>query len=201
MFDLDDTLIRSDHIFSEFIGFSGKDTKIDRLLYPLAGRSYHEIVKIITHQVDEKFAAEFMDGYLRWYDTVGWKLHDPFDNIHELLTVTQTFSKSDILIVTNKRCSAAQRILAFFFPRIRFDIRGISEVKEVNKKHHLRDLREYFEGTADLVYVGDTVGDKDDAKKSGVDFAGACWKIKPEEFPLNTRCFFTPTDLLEWSLC
>lgn len=201
VFDLDDTLIRSDHIFSEFISFSGEDAKIDRLLYPLAGRSYHEIVKIITHQVDERFATEFMDSYLHWYDTFGWQLHSPFENIQELLTVTQAFSKSDIPIVTNKRCSAARRILGFFFPRIRFDVRGIGEIKEVDKKYHLMSLREHFEDTADLVYVGDTLGDKKDAKNSGVDFAGARWKKKPEEFPLNTKCFSTPTDLLEWALC
>jgi len=65
--------------------------------------------------VDERFAKEFMDSYLHWYDTFGWQLHSPFENIQELLTVTQASSKSDIPIVTNKRSSAAQRILAFFF--------------------------------------------------------------------------------------
>lgn len=200
VFDLDDTLIRSDHIFSEFIDFSGRDENLEQLLSSLAGRPYHEITKAITDQMDEKFSIEFMDSYLHWYDTIGWKLHDPFVGIDTLLNSTQTWSESDILIVTNKRCFAARRVLAFFFPHIRFDVRGVSEAREVDKNYHLSGLYKYFGGGADLVYVGDTLGDRDDARKSGLDFAAACWKRTPAEFSSNTKCFLTPTELLEWSL-
>ena len=63
VFDLDDRLLRCDHLFFGFIGFSSEDVKINRLCFQVAGRSDHEIFKIITHQVDERFAAK-IHGWL-----------------------------------------------------------------------------------------------------------------------------------------
>ena len=200
IFDLDDTLIKSDHIFPEFINFSGGSDNLGRLVGSLTGLSYHEIFDAISCQEGRQTAQEFMGLYLNWYDTVGWKLHQSFPGTLELLMSIQNYSGRKVLIVTNKRMIAAERIVKSIFPGIKTEVFGVNPENHIVKSVHLDRLRSKFtrESLYNLVYVGDSLEDREYAVESGFDFVGACWKVRPESFPEGTKCFSKPQSLYDW---
>lgn len=200
VFDLDDTLIRSDQIFPKFINFLGGSDNLGLFVGSLTGQSYHEIFDAIAGQESKQIAQEFMDRYLNWYDSVGWKLHRPFPGTLELLTSIQNYWGRKIIIVTNKRTVAAERIVKSIFPGLKTEVIGVNSDNHIGKGVHLNRLRGNFtrERLYNLIYVGDSLEDREHALESGFDFVGACWKVRPESFPEGTKCFSSVQSLSDW---
>ena len=195
IFDLDDTLIKSDHIFDQFLETQRHWSGFDQLIRGLSGRPYYEIRSSIERSHGDEVAKEFVSGFLEWYDTEGWMSHKPFEGVEEALNEIVERSGGDIVVVTNKRTCAAVRVLELLFPRIGFSVEGVDAVNTTGKSDILRRVRSECLSPKH-VYVGDTVQDFRDAGNAGISFAGARWCERPVEFP--TIAFESPTDLVKW---
>lgn len=196
VFDLDDTLIRSDHIFSAFLSAS-YFSDLSSCLMGMSGRSYHEIIDVIGREHGAATAVAFTDDYLNWYDTEGWLLHEPFHGIVHLLD-QQLIHFSEVYVVTNKRTAAAKKILNRMFPRVCFVVRGIESDKRITKSGHLREIKNNPMVGSGFLYLGDSKQDLLDCEISGIDFAGALWKTKPVDFPPEVRVFSRPLQMTQW---
>ena len=195
IFDLDDTLIKSDHIFDRFLATRRHWIELDRLIRELNGRPYYEIRSAIERSHGDEVAKEFVSSFLEWYDTEGWMSHQPFEGVEEALNEIVARSGRNIVVVTNKRTCAAERVLGSLFPAIGFSVDGVDAVNTTGKSDILHQVK--FEcASSRHVYVGDTVQDHRDAENAGISFAGARWCRRPVEF--TTIAFDSPSDLVSW---
>jgi len=195
IFDLDDTLIKSDHIFDRFLETRRHWSQLDQLIRGLSGRPYYEIRSSIERSHGDEVAGEFVSSFLEWYDTEGWMSHQPFEGVEEALNEIVTRSGRNIVVVTNKRTRAAERVLGSLFPAIGFSVDGVDAVNTTGKSDTL--LRVKFECLSlKHVYVGDTMQDCRDAENAGISFAGARWCERPVEF--TTIAFDSLSDLVSW---
>lgn len=196
VFDLDDTLIQSDHILDEFLSVS-HFPDLSACLSRMRGRSYHEIIDVISQEHGATTAVAFTDEYLDWYDTCGWHLHEPFHGIIVLLE-QQSIHFNEIYVVTNKRTAAAKKILNQMFSSLSFVVLGIDQDRRTTKIAHLRDLMSDPAVSPGFLYLGDSEQDLLDCKIVGVDFAGALWKKEPVVFPSDVKAFFDPLQMMRW---
>ena len=195
IFDLDDTLIKSDHIFDRFLATRRHWIELDRLIRELNGRPYYEIRSAIERSHGDEVAKEFVSSFLEWYDTEGWMSHQPFEDVEEALNEIVTWSGRHIVVVTNKRTCAAERVLGSLYPAIGFSVDGVDAVNATGKSDILRRVKLEIPSPKH-VYVGDTTQDCSDAENAGIDFAGARWCERPVEF--TTIAFDSLSDLVSW---
>jgi len=195
IFDLDDTLIKSDHIFNEFLEARRHWSALDHLMSGLSGRPYYEIRSSIERSHGDEVAKEFVSSFLDWYDTEGWMSHQPFDGVEEALNEISAHSGRDIVIVTNKRTFAAERVLESLLPTIGFSVQGVDSVNATGKRDNIQRAKAEFPSPKH-VYVGDTLQDFHDAKSAGILFAGARWCESPVEF--TTIAFDSIRNLVSW---
>lgn len=174
-FDLDDTLIKSDHILEAFILQSyASEAGLHTELASFRGLNLSQISFRLSVIKGEHFAHRFVRDFQIWYDDVGFREHTVIDGVYEILDLCGT-ADHPILIATNKRDEMARIVCEHFFKSFVFDIEGFSLKQPRTKTQMLVCLKRKV--PALRVYVGDSKGDLDAATELGLDFLGAAWYV------------------------
>lgn len=124
-----------------------------------------------------------LKDYLKDY-SVNCQLNTcPYDGIPELLEVLQQ-KGFQLIVFSNKDDLEAKRVVAHYFPGIRFSA-VLGSVKGVPLKPApdalLKTLEDLKLRTADGLYAGDTVMDVCCAKAAGLKVAAVAWGFQTEE--------------------
>ena len=138
-----------------------------------------------TTEMVEKVAAHFIP----FYDTHNCVHTHPYAGIPELLTALKARG-CRLAVASNKYQSATETIVQHFFPSV-FDV-VLGEREGVERKPSPRIVEDILDRCAErtktanaerqtILYVGDSLVDRDTAKNAGVPFVACSWGFVPRE--------------------
>lgn len=149
-----------------FVG-NGINKLFERAL-PEGHKSEEEVLRIRTH-------------FIPYYNEHGADLTIPYPGIPELLAALQS-NGLQLAVASNKYQEATIRLVAHYFPSIRFAA-VLGQRREVPSKPNPRIVEEIcaLSGTErpDVLYVGDSGVDMETAANACVEVVGVTWGCRP----------------------
>lgn len=123
------------------------------------------------------------EHFMPYYDLHNADLSRPYEGIAELLEELQQRGVR-MAVASNKYHSATQKLIAHYFPTIRFEV-VLGQREGVPVKPNPQIVSEILDlcGVAkeEVLYVGDTNVDMQTAKNAEVDALGVTWGFRPRE--------------------
>ncbi len=189
IFDLDGTLLNTIADLAEatnralaHYGFPIHNTDAYRFFVGNGINKLFERALPETHRSAEDIAA-IRSLFLPYYDAHNADLSSPYPGISEVLSALQ---EQGILlaVASNKYQSATTKLIAHYFPNIRFaEVLGQREGIPVKPDPTIVNdiLRQTGILPEDVLYVGDSGVDMQTAHAAGVTAVGVAWGFRPHE--------------------
>ena len=126
--------------------------------------------------------------FVPYYNAHNTDYTRPYEGIEEVLASLKAQGHR-LAVASNKYQQATEKIVAHFFPGV-FDI-VLGEREGVERKpdpqivfdilSHLSDRRNDHPADTSIIYIGDSLVDRDTAKNAGVPFVACSWGFVPRQ--------------------
>ncbi len=127
--------------------------------------------------------ARMRAAFLPYYDAHNADLSRPYPGVEAVLEELQRRGLM-LAVASNKYQAATERLVAHFFPTVRF-VRVLGQREDVPVKPHpaivLDIMKTAGVETAEVLYVGDSGVDMQTARNAGVDAVGVAWGFRPRQ--------------------
>lgn len=178
--------------------------------YPrLVGNGVRKLIEraLPEDQRNEDTIDRVVKPFIAFYDKHNFCHTQPYEGIPELLTELRKRGCCTA-VASNKYHTATQAIVRHFFPDM-FDA-VFGEREGVERKPHpqiVLDILTQIEtqygstSTSDILYVGDSLVDRDTAKNAGIPFVACSWGFVPRDTLLAAgvdRIIDSPEQLLSF---
>lgn len=131
----------------------------------------------------EENIERIREHFMPFYDLHNADLSRPYDGICELLAELQARGVK-MAVASNKYHAATQKLIAHYFPTIRFEV-VLGHREGVPAKPHPQIVDDIIAHTGvlkeEILYVGDTSVDMQTAANAEVDVVGVSWGYRPHE--------------------
>ncbi len=189
VFDLDGTLINSiadlTVAVNQALVACGYPTHSEQECSMMVGNGVRKLFERALPEGErtEENVERIRELFIPFYDTHNADLSRPYEGIYELLGELQARGIM-MAVASNKYHSATQKLIAHYFPNIRFEV-VLGHREGVPAKPHPQIVDDIIAYTGvlkeDILYVGDTSVDMQTAANAGVDVIGVSWGYRPRE--------------------
>lgn len=189
VFDLDGTLINSiadlTVAVNQALVACGYPTHSEQECSMMVGNGVRKLFERALPEGErtEENVERIRELFIPFYDIHNADLSRPYEGICELLAELQTRG-IEMAVASNKYHSATQKLIAHYFPNIRFEV-VLGHREGVPAKPHPQIVDDIIAHTGvlkeDILYVGDTSVDMQTAVNAGVDVIGVSWGYRPRE--------------------
>ena len=189
VFDLDGTLINSiadlTVAVNQALVACGYPTHSEQECSMMVGNGVRKLFERALPEGErtEENVERIRELFIPFYDIHNADLSRPYEGICELLAELQTRG-IEMAVASNKYHSATQKLIAHYFPNIRFEV-VLGHREGVPAKPHPQIVDDIIAHTGvlkeDILYVGDTSVDMQTAANAGVDVIGVSWGYRPRE--------------------
>lgn len=197
IFDLDGTLLNTiddlGYACNHALAACGYPThEIEE--YPrLVGNGVNKLIEraLPEGEKDEETILRVRAHFVPYYDAHNCDYTHPYEGIPELLTTLKTRGYK-LSVASNKYQAATEKIVTHFFPGI-FDVilgerEGLPRKPDPQIVRDILDDPLYIGHRPFVLYVGDSLVDRDTAKNAGVPFVACSWGFVPREKLLEAGC-------------
>lgn len=133
------------------------------------------------HERAEENVLRIRSQFIPYYNIHNADLSSPYPGIPELLHTLQE-QGIHLAVASNKYQSATEKLIAHYFPTIRFDI-VLGQRENIPIKPDPTIVNEILQATGfsttDALYIGDSGVDMQTAHNAGVDAIGVVWGFRP----------------------
>lgn len=189
VFDLDGTLINSiadlTVAVNQALVACGYPTHSEQECSMMVGNGVRKLFERALPEGErtEENVERIRELFIPFYDIHNADLSRPYEGIYELLGELQARGIM-MAVASNKYHSATQKLIAHYFPNIRFEV-VLGHREGVPAKPHPQIVDDIIAHTGvlkeDILYVGDTSVDMQTAANAGVDVIGVSWGYRPRE--------------------
>lgn len=189
VFDLDGTLINSiadlTVAVNQALVACGYPTHSEQECSMMVGNGVRKLFERALPEGErtEENVERIRELFIPFYDIHNADLSRPYEGVCELLAELQTRGIM-MAVASNKYHSATQKLIAHYFPNIRFEV-VLGHREGVPAKPHPQIVDDIIAHTGvlkeDILYVGDTSVDMQTAANAGVDVIGVSWGYRPRE--------------------
>ena len=189
VFDLDGTLINSiadlTVAVNQALVACGYPTHSEQECSMMVGNGVRKLLERALPEGErtEENVERIRELFIPFYDIHNADLSRPYEGICELLGELQARGIM-MAVASNKYHSATQKLIAHYFPNIRFEV-VLGHREGVPAKPHPQIVDDIIAHTGvlkeDILYVGDTSVDMQTAANAGVDVIGVSWGYRPRE--------------------
>lgn len=189
IFDLDGTLINSIADLAVAVNLAlekcGYPTHPEEAYCFMVGDGVRKLFERALPEGErtEENIERIREQFMPYYDLHNADFSRPYEGICELLGELQARGVK-MAVASNKYHSATQKLIAHYFPDIRFEI-VLGHREGVPTKPHPQIVEDILTQTQvakeNVLYVGDTNVDMQTAKNAKVDVVGVAWGYRPRE--------------------
>ena len=193
IFDLDGTLLNTiddlGYACNHALGKTGFPTHPIEAYPAKVGNGINNLIRraLPENERTDENILRVREHFVPYYDTHNCDYTRPYDGIPELLKTLKAQGHR-LAVASNKYQAATQKIVSRFFPDI-FDV-ILGEREGIERKPHPQivfDILKLLTGEAGLsarqsvLYIGDSLVDRDTAQNAGVPFVACSWGFVPRE--------------------
>lgn len=194
IFDLDGTLLNTIDDLGYACNYSLKHTGFPThpiSAYPrMVGNGINNLIRRALPEGarTEENVLRAREYFVPYYNAHNTDYTRPYEGIEEVLASLKAQGHR-LAVASNKYQQATEKIVAHFFPDV-FDI-VLGEREGVERKpdpqivfdilSHLSDRRNDHPADTSIIYIGDSLVDRDTAKNAGVPFVACSWGFVPRQ--------------------
>lgn len=140
--------------------------------------------------------------FVPYYDAHNCDYTRPYDGIQAVLETLKA-QGCHLAVASNKYQAATEKIVQHFFPGL-FDV-ILGEREGVNRKPDPQivfDILRVMNDGSSVLYIGDSLVDRDTAQNAGVPFVACSWGFVPREQLLSAgieRIIDTPKEIVKFT--
>ena len=159
--------------------------------YPrLVGNGVNKLIEraLPEGEKTEETVLRVREFFVPYYDAHNCDYTHPYDGIPELLA-TLLSQGHHLAVASNKYQAATEKIVAHFFPGI-FDI-VLGERAGIPRKPDpqiVYDIEKSLSAKRSVLYLGDSLVDRDTVANAGVPFVACSWGFVPRETLVSASC-------------